>query len=345
MSKHDGYLSDQEKRERLALLALAADREKSTGECPDDERFAEFLEADPRSAEQRSILEHLSGCDSCRQKWLTLRGELERAEDGSRTGSSWYGRRNLLGALGSAGAVALGVMLYLAIDYRPAPQESSITQESAVRREVGTDSAAPKKTVAGVADQGAEPSRGVQSPEPVPAGQPAGVVTGRQQTEDVELSEVTDMVMDGLPEPLAKSVQPETAAAPPRELESADREEKSVDAPPDQARPAPALAQKSFSGAAENTGFQDPLVAFFNAVADFCTEAREGSGLDSVAEKVTEEGLALLEFETAVHAPHTELIEEIIRTLQLKETEPNRNLDGFCEPAERVRDEITPSQQ
>ena len=120
MSKKDSYLNDAGKRERLALAGLAADRKTAMEPCPDDERFAEFLEADPASPEQRSFVKHLAACESCRQKWLVLSEELVETDRKMTRSGAWYGNRGLLSVVGSACALAAGVMLYLAIDYRPA---------------------------------------------------------------------------------------------------------------------------------------------------------------------------------------------------------------------------------
>ena len=120
MSKKDSYLNDAGKRERLALAGLAADRKTAMEPCPDAERFAEFLEADPASPEQQSFVKHLAACASCRQKWLVLSEELVETDRKMTRSGAWYGNRGLLSVVGSACALAAGVMLYLAIDYRPA---------------------------------------------------------------------------------------------------------------------------------------------------------------------------------------------------------------------------------
>ena len=121
MSKKDSYLNDTGKRERLALAGLAADRKTAMEPCPDAERFAEFLEADPASPEQQSFVKHLAACASCRQKWLILSEELDESKDKKAESGPWFSRRGLLGFVGSACAIAVGVMLYLSIDYTSVP--------------------------------------------------------------------------------------------------------------------------------------------------------------------------------------------------------------------------------
>ena len=72
MSRKSHNRDDQQARERLAPLGLAADLADPGEPCPDDSRFSELLEAEPGSADQAQFFEHLSRCESCFQKWVAL---------------------------------------------------------------------------------------------------------------------------------------------------------------------------------------------------------------------------------------------------------------------------------
>jgi hypothetical protein len=129
MSNNKESSDKTEIRRRLAFLALAAEqREEATGDCPGQEMWAVFLEGEVAVDEQQAVLAHISRCEACYQRWLELSRELERADqDGSGVGAVLKRRWWLSGA-GSIGAIALGIMLFLSLDYRVSDQ-----------RPVGTD--------------------------------------------------------------------------------------------------------------------------------------------------------------------------------------------------------------
>jgi hypothetical protein len=102
---------------RLGPCALAADRTGKTSRCPDDDAFARLLEAGASDPGQHALLEHISTCEDCCRKWLALSEVLESTTALKTSASS--STRRLLAAAGSVCAVAVGVMLYLSIDYRP----------------------------------------------------------------------------------------------------------------------------------------------------------------------------------------------------------------------------------
>lgn len=345
MNTRDPHLSDQEKRERLALLALAADRQKSTGECPDDERFAEFLEADPRAPEQQAILEHLSGCDVCRRKWLTLSEELAHADAGGRRGTSRFGRRNLLGALGSACAVALGVMLYLSIDYHSPSQQEALLTGSALKQDTVSESARPQKSVPELADQDLEAGQSLQPQEPALMGKPPAEPLARRQSDEQEQHALEQRVITGMAEPRIKSMKPEMAAAPQLETKGKDAEDRGADTALNLTKPAPALTEElSLDTAASGAEYQEALITFFMRFTESC-EARKRGDADGGVKEVTELGRDLLKFAGGAQVPYKELIEQIVKTLQLEDSDPEKNFSGLCEQAIKVRDEIAPPQQ
>lgn len=102
---------------RLGRCALAADRTQKTSRCPDDDAFARFIEAEASDPGQHALLEHISTCEDCCRKWLALSEVLESTTALKASGRS--NTRRLLAAAGSVCAVAVGVMLYLSIDYQP----------------------------------------------------------------------------------------------------------------------------------------------------------------------------------------------------------------------------------
>lgn len=106
-----------QKRDLLAHLALAADRSAVPGDCPDNEAFARFLEIESESDDRQKMLDHISTCEACYQKWLSVSDVLD-AESEKETATRFLNRR-LMTAAGSACALAVGVMLYLSIDYQP----------------------------------------------------------------------------------------------------------------------------------------------------------------------------------------------------------------------------------
>lgn len=138
MSRKGQNRDDPQTRERLALLGLAADRTEPAEPCPDDEHFAALLEAEPGSAGHRPFFEHLSRCEPCFQKWLALSEALgKRLEEGAKSASRRR-RRRLYGVAGSACGLALGVMLYLGIDYRPLKYNAADRQRGDQSSEVPT---------------------------------------------------------------------------------------------------------------------------------------------------------------------------------------------------------------
>ncbi len=119
MNRKEQKRDDSVSRERLAHLGLAADRAGPKGNCPDDNRFTEMLDGEAGSQLHRSFFEHLSRCEICFQKWLVLSEELGGHRKNRAGSVPWFKRRPVLTGVGSACALALVMVLYLAIDYRP----------------------------------------------------------------------------------------------------------------------------------------------------------------------------------------------------------------------------------
>jgi hypothetical protein len=127
MANNKESLDKREVRRRLALLALASEQQKeAVGNCPEPEVFAAFLEGDPAAPEYKAVLGHVSRCESCYQHWLELSRELGRAGQGASKAGSLVKRKRWLGGAGSIGAIALGIMLFLSLDYRGPDQQPSV---------------------------------------------------------------------------------------------------------------------------------------------------------------------------------------------------------------------------
>ena len=111
-------------RDRLANLALAADQSVMSEDCPDDETFARFIEGGLSSDERQTVFEHISKCDGCYRKWLSVSDVLDTEQEKHR--HTRYRKRGLMTAAGSVCAAAVGVMLYLSIDYQPMVQTDRV---------------------------------------------------------------------------------------------------------------------------------------------------------------------------------------------------------------------------
>ena len=113
---------DKRKREidrRLSLLALNAEQAEVLDNCPDDTDFATFLDSDPLAPENETIRNHISLCESCYQRWLILSEDLSGAAETKSGPTQRFIKPRLLATIGSACALAAGVMLYISIDYKP----------------------------------------------------------------------------------------------------------------------------------------------------------------------------------------------------------------------------------
>ena len=314
MSKKDSYLNDAGKRERLALTGLAADRKTAMEPCPDDERFAEFLEADPASPEQQSFVKHLAACESCRQKWLVLSEELVETDGKMTRSGAWYGNRGLLSVVGSACALAAGVMLYLAIDYRPATFNIADSPAPERAQEAPVDQ---ELNQVGVADSDVLPrkkSRVEKLAEADTAEPAAEVVLDRKESRVL-------MSVESAPKPASASA------------ESLGVQTSSKKAgPPDEA--------EGFSAKADGLKFQESLEAFFESFSSHC-QSREAGGTQGVdLTNTAEQGRALLEFEETMEIPYKELIREIVQLLAQKEPVKDTELDELCRQTGRVTAEM-----
>ena len=314
MSKKDSYLNDAGKRERLALAGLAADRNTATESCPDDERFAEFLEADLASPEQQSFVEHLAVCQSCRQKWLVLSEELVETDRKMKKTGVWYGHRGLLSVLGSACALAAGVMLYLAIDYRPAPftvADSPVLEEA---REAPVDQELNQVAVPDTDKLARKKSRVEELIEADKAEQAPEVVSDRKESRVL----------------MSVESAPKAASAPAGGLGMQTSSKKA----------GPAHEAEGLSAKAEALEFQEPLEAFFESFSSFCESLEAGGAQGADLTNTAELGRALLESEETMEPPYIDLIREIVQLLAQKEPVKDTEFDELCRQTSKATTEM-----
>ncbi len=300
MSDKDTQLKNQQTRKRLALLGLAAHRREADRTCPDDERFAVLLEAEPGSAEQQHFFDHLSVCESCREKWLVLSEELGRSSDREGATGFLHGRRGLLSIVGSACAVAVGVMLYLSIDYRPVLYEDGVTQAPADQDQ------APAAESARV--DGLEKEAEAEKLADADAGQIISEPKRHRQEPQVQL-----------PAKVKTSPAPKTAEKPVerRSLEQTLSNRQSF----------------SVAGGAMKQSIQ--FGEFIDSFLSYCGD-RHGEVSRAAQQKdIIEQGKSLLEREGTGARHEKAMIDKIIQLLGSSEPVKDTELEQLCEEAER----------
>ncbi len=333
MSKNDKNSDESKTRERLALLGLAVDRSKPAGPCPDDHLFARLVEEVPGSAEQHEFVEHLSGCESCFQKWLILSEELNITETKQTESGSWLGRRHLLGAVGSACALAMGVMLYLAIDYRPLPQDAAEMKVDDIESNGSSISHIPSPASEAELEM-SEKSQALREPGAVVSGAALDALKRAQDAEPTK--------------PAARSSVPLTKQEMDRELsiqgniaeyadqmadEPMSREKKNVAAFNHQAP-----KEKTEPAASGSSAILEEFEAYVELILDLCAENIKGTVPADLREQAAETGQILLEADMSGAIRYREFIEE---TMQLLEKETSINDKEWSSLCERARTTAT----
>ena len=308
MSKKDTQLNNAENRERLALLGLAADRQAVEEPCPDDERFAAFLEADPASPEQQKFIDHLGVCESCRQKWLILSEELAESKDKKAESGPWFSRRGLLGFVGSACAIAVGVMLYLSIDYTSVPLDVPDFPTKELASEAPADPAL----------------RQVAKPDT-----------------DAEIKKEAES--NGLDSPATRESAADVVSAQqkyraPMSAESLTSGSATVESRGEQPRPKRAssqYAEEGFSAAAGAPEIHQEMAKFFDSFSSLCKSREVGDPDDEAFKDTLEQGRSLLELDLAVVKPYRELVENIVQLLTSGEPVKGTEFEKLCTQASR----------
>ena len=317
MSK-DTRSDKTEQRERLALLGLAADRQDSREGCPEDQDFAEFLEADPSSPQQQRFINHLAVCDSCRQKWLVLSEELGASGAEKPPSSERLGRRTKLSLIGSACAVVAGVMLYLSIDYRTVQYEvvdSPVSESMAPAPTVkdryrmakpDSDAELKKETVAEM-ESAADPSQPAQ-----------GVAASHQDAREQQTLE-----QPGAPVPIPAEA-PMKLSKSKRISTLSDDEGTSIGA-----------GAMEYAAKAPHS-FED----FLNSFTTFCADRKKlVSGNESIR-TIVAQAKALLDEQQSLAAAHQEFLVHTMRLLTGSEPGKDTELDQLCKDAVELATEL-----
>lgn len=301
MSAKDTKLKNPETQKQLALLGLAAKRQETEQPCPDDERFALLLEAEPGSAEQQHFFDHLAGCESCREKWLVLSDELVDGADSQKSTGILQSRRGLLSLVGSACAVAVGVMLYLSIDYRPVLYEGKVSQAP-----IDQDNGQFAEAVRG---DGVKKESEAEEVVEAGARQPAsGVKQYRQEPQ------------------LQRPAEVRTSPAP-----------RMAEAPVVQRRPQKALADRqslSVAGGAAKQPVQ--FGELIDSFLSYCEDRHQDVSRAASSEDMVEQGKELLELDGAMTPEQRGLVEKIVQLLSGSEPVKDTELGKLCEEADRL---------
>ena len=298
MSNRDTDLKNPETQKRLALLALAAQRRESTHTCPDDEHFALLLEADPGSAEQQRFFDHLSVCESCREKWLVLSDELGPGSDRRDKTGFLHGRRGLLSLMGSACAVAVGVMLYLSIDYHPGLYEDDVSQAPA-------------------------------NQDQVPAAETVRVDRFKKEAEAEKMVETDAGQVVSEPKRYRREAQMEKTAtvktSPAPQMSEPPAEQRGVEQ---------ALSDRqSFSVASGAARQPVQFEEFIESLLTYCKDRKEGISRAEWSVGMLEQGKELLEREETIARDKKAMIDNIIQLLSRSEPVKDTELHELCEKA------------
>jgi hypothetical protein len=309
MSDKDTHLKNPETQRRLALLGLAAERRGAGQPCPDDQRFALLLEADPGSAEQQRFFTHLSECESCREKWLVLLDELERSSDQSAKAGLLRGRRGLLSLAGSVCAVAVGVMLYLSIDYHPVHFDAR-------------DAEAPERASQVVpADQ-----------DQAPAAETGRVDSFRKEAEVEKMVEADAGEIASEP----KRHRRESHMEQPAQVKTSPAPQM-TEAPEQRRNLEQVLSERqSFSvvgGAVEHpVQFKELLDSFLS----YCDDRPKEGSRTAWSRDIVEKGEGLREPGNTITRDQEGLIDKIVQLLSSSEPVKDSELDKLCEEAGRM---------
>ena len=120
MAKIEQLKQHQHEQQRLALLALLADRPRPTGQCPSDETLAAFVDGKLGQAEVGVCLAHLADCEHCMQIWLQLDHHWHSLgqDDKDADRRPFFARPKVLATAGSLLAVAASIAVFITITTR-----------------------------------------------------------------------------------------------------------------------------------------------------------------------------------------------------------------------------------
>jgi len=207
MSRKKPAHNRSRENELLGHLALAADQPSGPETCPGDEEIARFLEMQPGADERQRLLDHFSTCETCYQKWRDISAAID-AE--SQQQPSLLKKRSLLTAAGSACAVAVGVMLYLSIDYQPMVQPDKAEDKAVIETVHAEAGRAPAPaTVAADAVQVEQAEEGLaEAPGPDEPGATFSMELGRTAGKAAARSKKNERMRTAVPEKSEVYLQP-----------------------------------------------------------------------------------------------------------------------------------------
>ncbi len=117
----DNRSSNKQTERRIALLALAANRQKPVGSCLSSEEMASLVEQQTTEEEERAYQKHLSSCDTCYKEWQALsQMKLETtAQKRQSRLANLFNHPKGLAIVGSTLAIAASLMIFLNIPRSP----------------------------------------------------------------------------------------------------------------------------------------------------------------------------------------------------------------------------------
>jgi len=187
MAKRDELIHKREVDRRVALLALAAEREATKqGSCLSVEEMALLLDGKCAADVQVAYRTHLSTCETCYREWLNLQQELSFSALVPKKPLLF--QRKFLTLSGSLLAAAASLVFYLNLDTSPGPQDAVMLSVPLVEKR--------------------ESAQGQRSPAPPVSVKKAKVQLDTMQAESVPQNGFMDME----PPAPAVSLAPESGA-------------------------------------------------------------------------------------------------------------------------------------
>lgn len=120
MGKIKQLSQHQQEQQRLALLALLADRPRPSAQCLSDATLAALVEGNLGKDEVEACLAHLAECEQCMQLWLQVdhywQNHRRRTREGERL--RFFSRPKVLTVTGSLLAVAASIAVFVTITTR-----------------------------------------------------------------------------------------------------------------------------------------------------------------------------------------------------------------------------------
>ncbi len=126
MAKITNITKKKKADKQTALLALAADRTVTAGECLTSEEMSGLVEENFDRSRRRGLFAHLAHCEDCYEEWLVLRSKLLQEQEAGQTEKEgtilpFFSRPRNLAIFGSALAAVASVVLVVNIQLSKQP--------------------------------------------------------------------------------------------------------------------------------------------------------------------------------------------------------------------------------